>query len=779
VNSIWRRSPSDRITTSDLIRGADGYAIGAEFFEPPAANENTVHNAISTGSGTVVNPSIGVSPDPTTVAPTSFRSALFYGLSRANYGSDTIYRHLYSRDDLRDLVNPAYDSYDFPMKVPYGAEIGSDGPFGYPCVNLPGTGYEGNEYVMRMWFAYGDSVVTEFYFRSTAASFTLITDDLRAYSLYFTSGQLRFIRPSFTPPAVDLPNLNDGQWHHVAIVGMSNAARIAFAIDGSIVLDDPNYNGSPNLSVGGCLKKSTTIPNFVGSVAMYRQSIGLGLHTTYLAGGFTPPKFYPRRNTASRYLPTFSVSSSGHSSSPPADGDFYWDQVSLLVGVDDTTSSQWATNLKNPYLYASGNSAVGGPYGAPWRYFSSVYVSGLGLDVAVSDFTFEFWLKYGGVTQYILSNTTFTFEFNATGYLQVTLQDSTADVFLSSGFRFDPGDWHHVALCANGTNVALYVDGIRRVTGTRTTTVGPLNTIQLDNQSFAEPRLTAAARYTESTYTVPSAPFPMYLGYSAVESTGAGANTTTQTSLGMGVVTSGGTGAGANTTTQASVGTGAVRVTGAGANTTTQVSAGAGNVGATTGIGANTVIATSLGAGVVRVTGAGANTTTQASVGTGAVRVTGAGANIVAIAVAASGVSQYVSYGAGANTPAQTSVGVGAVAISCTSDTALETFLGTGAGQLRITADSITWTEAYTAGNGSILVAGGGAPAPFLHYSGGAGQILIQAEAQSSIFAFSVSDGTVTDFGTSFDPRRTHTVEADIRTMSLRADPRVVPIAFE
>lgn len=215
-------------------------------------------------------------------------------------------------------------------------------------------------------------------------------------------------------------------------------------------------------------------------------------------------------------------------------GDVYYNKVSLLItgdGFDGATTftdksplQKTLTPFGNVYT-STAQSKFGG---------SSVYFDGSGDYLQLADstdwyfgsgaFTFEFWAKKTVASaSYTVASTISGPPFNG---FQLVLS-STALVFVahnngtsvttSGGYVPDTG-WHHYAVCSNGSNLFLFIDGVQKNSTTASPVVGDANApmrigIDWDVSSTAmygyidDLRITTGLGRYSSSFSPPTASF--------------------------------------------------------------------------------------------------------------------------------------------------------------------------------------------------------------------------------------------------------------------------------
>ena len=223
-------------------------------------------------------------------------------------------------------------------------------------------------------------------------------------------------------------------------------------------------------------------------------------------------------------------------------GDVYFPQTLLSLPFDGANGATTTSDLSNHNHTVTFNgdaqiSTAQSKFGS-----SSLYLDGSGDYVeinsvasklsAASAFTIEGWFKLpdssdvgilwainsssGGNVQWGIVSADSTINFNAGG--------SSSNISISP-VNIRDGNWHHVAVTFDGTDYDLYVDGNRyHQNFTQSTALSSNDKIQIgmeyDTSSKTDYlklycndfRISAFRRYTDSTYTVPTAVFSTSAG---------------------------------------------------------------------------------------------------------------------------------------------------------------------------------------------------------------------------------------------------------------------------
>ena len=139
------------------------------------------------------------------------------------------------------------------------------------------------------------------------------------------------------------------------------------------------------------------------------------------------------------------------------------------------------------------------------------------------DFTVECWFQWDSysIDQYLLGTsfqTGWALKYDSVANGFIFFMDNVGRVSSPPGYTLTSGVWHHIAVSRNGTNLQLYLDGVRLASATYGTAVA--DTIALNvgrsitgatqywNGKMEEVRITKGTyRYDGASFTLPSAPF--------------------------------------------------------------------------------------------------------------------------------------------------------------------------------------------------------------------------------------------------------------------------------
>ena len=223
--------------------------------------------------------------------------------------------------------------------------------------------------------------------------------------------------------------------------------------------------------------------------------------------------------------------------------DPYWSNVVLLMKAVGTSGSSFVDS-KNAYTLTNTNVSVSsdtpfasstGSMDGTSTGFLTVSTSGVNFNPGTSNFTIEAWVKLplnhpdGMVI-------VFTRAWSAYNYLVFAiLNDGTANFIVGhqiSGFvgisgvgSIPSNTWRHIAMVREGNVISGYINGSRVGQGTLTSSATNLNsTLSTQNPGIGgythdafgrnngklyDVRYTVGvARYSGTTYTVPTTPFP-------------------------------------------------------------------------------------------------------------------------------------------------------------------------------------------------------------------------------------------------------------------------------
>jgi hypothetical protein len=319
------------------------------------------------------------------------------------------------------------------------------------------------------------------------------------------------------------PTLN--AWSHVVWQRNGNTLEIYLngalqtVVSGSAAFSGTIFNSSRDVEIG--IQQSTQGPLF-GNLCNLRVVKGATVYT----GNFTPPTkplAASGADSAGSYPSTTNVNTSFASSA-----------TSLLLnftnaGVVDATAKNVLETEGNAQISTAQSKWGGG----------SIKFDGTGdaaripddekenLRFGTGNFTIEFWAwksANGSMDYDTVISIGSTGSYN--GGFSVELSASRGFCFIYDNAirvqsNFNPNDstWNHYAVVRDGSTFALYKNGSRLTTATLSTTLGITGTAYvgagaLTDNSFNgyidDLRVTKGlARYTGTTYTTPTAPFPV------------------------------------------------------------------------------------------------------------------------------------------------------------------------------------------------------------------------------------------------------------------------------
>ncbi|MCK9532232.1 MAG: LamG domain-containing protein [Gammaproteobacteria bacterium] len=226
-------------------------------------------------------------------------------------------------------------------------------------------------------------------------------------------------------------------------------------------------------------------------------------------------------------------------------GDPYWNSVILLANFDsgsvlnadiDASGNTASVARSNSAITVQNTSPADTPYSyylnkTSGNYYYRIFPSDQSVWSFSGPFTFEFWINAVSISNngYMISNrsdntSNFGYELqcNSSGILTFNLGFGTGGSSLNTGINKSSltGTWAHVALTRDGSDVVRsYLNGSvvnsATISGTTYQSTQPM-WIYASGRGLTgwygaldEIRVTkSVARYTGSSFTVPSAPFP-------------------------------------------------------------------------------------------------------------------------------------------------------------------------------------------------------------------------------------------------------------------------------
>jgi hypothetical protein len=214
-------------------------------------------------------------------------------------------------------------------------------------------------------------------------------------------------------------------------------------------------------------------------------------------------------------------------------GDPYWNSVSYLLvgnGANGTTANIKDSSSNNLTTTVSGSTVISTAQ-SKFNTGSSVYFPGVSNYLTVTsssvlalpgEFTVEMWVYFTAAANFsaffsVLSG--FQIGLNSLGYLATAQQGVAIEV--SSTTAVPLNSWHYVAVTRNASNlVTIYLDTSSVATGTYSTNYSAGTAYINYNSALPTAGFTGyvydlrvtkgVCRYTGSTITNPTAPFPTY-----------------------------------------------------------------------------------------------------------------------------------------------------------------------------------------------------------------------------------------------------------------------------
>ena len=286
------------------------------------------------------------------------------------------------------------------------------------------------------------------------------------------------------------------QWYHVAFVRTSTSSNdTRFYINGSLVAtstDATDYTNTAVLNIGGQGGGTFCVNGYLSNFRLVKGT------------AITPPSGGPT-------APLTAVSG-----------------TSLLLnftnaGVVDATAKNVLETVGNAQI-----STTQSKWGGGSLYFdgtgdflqlpaSNIYAFGTG------DYTVETWVRFTSIT----TTLQIIFESGSTGgnsfYFHVDVDQisvGTSAAYVSNqATTFTTDQWYHIAACRSNGTLRLYKDGAQVGSSVTDSTNWTSSGSARIGANFAsgqtlfgyldDLRISRFARYTGSTYTVPTAPFPV------------------------------------------------------------------------------------------------------------------------------------------------------------------------------------------------------------------------------------------------------------------------------
>lgn len=226
-------------------------------------------------------------------------------------------------------------------------------------------------------------------------------------------------------------------------------------------------------------------------------------------------------------------------------------QIANVTSILDFLESNGATSISDSLLSgaptwtcANGAAVSTAKNPNPLGFGNAIHVDGVddqvattssGLNLSLTDWTLEGWMYYDSLSNPLplavfwtmasnaaeLTNDIITCYIQASGQLQITWQNASGTgQNMTGGPTFPQRTWTHFAFTRSGTTVNCYINGILTFTATLTVImVGGVSEYHIgtlvtgDTRAMpgylANVRVTKVARYTGSSFTVPSTPYPL------------------------------------------------------------------------------------------------------------------------------------------------------------------------------------------------------------------------------------------------------------------------------
>lgn len=210
-------------------------------------------------------------------------------------------------------------------------------------------------------------------------------------------------------------------------------------------------------------------------------------------------------------------------------GDPLWSQVSLLLKFDGMNGSTTFTDSSSNALTvtANGNAQIStaqSKFGGASGYFDGdgdflTIPNNGAFDFGVGDFTIELWARVADTDQIRVP---FNFGVgNANAGISTSGLPDFSRAFealiCASATPIVTGEWQHHAYVRSAGVVSIYIDGVSVASGADTEDysstgdieIGGINALSFFHKGFLDEfRVTKAARYTGSSFAVPTAAFP-------------------------------------------------------------------------------------------------------------------------------------------------------------------------------------------------------------------------------------------------------------------------------
>lgn len=263
-------------------------------------------------------------------------------------------------------------------------------------------------------------------------------------------------------------------------------------------------------------------------------SDGTSTSTSATVTGLQNSTSYVFRVAGVNGVGTGAYSTASSAVTPGQPTDPFFSSVSLLLHMDGSDgSTTFLDSSPSPKTVTAHGAAQVVTAVSRFGGASASFANAGRLEIAsasagpdgTEDFTVEFWIRFASAPNYPVP---FTAPTRTTGALQFALNASNIYAGrLDAGWLVENAphtmttnntQWHHLAMVQDATSFRLYQDGILLGSGARSSFVGTAG-VAIGGAGWASPqsfdgwidelRITrGVARYTGSTITVPTAPFP-------------------------------------------------------------------------------------------------------------------------------------------------------------------------------------------------------------------------------------------------------------------------------